>query len=192
MLLMCDLADRNPRLAQPVAGQIHAPGLGVVDDVAGDVGHLEGNAEIGGPVEGVLAPGPHDEGHHHPDHPRDVVAVLAAVVEGLIAPPLDVHGEALQEVEGMSLGDAAAAGDLLEGGERRLLDGLPGEGLRSGSRAGRPRRAGGRNGLRNAPGWCNASRIFMGRYAVELGSKDSYDRRVPLSLPAAKLPGNSA
>ena len=71
---------------------------------------------------------PHDVGHHHAHHARDEVAVTAALLERLVALPHDVHPVAVEVVEGVAVGDVVAADRLLEGGERRLLNGLAGEG----------------------------------------------------------------
>ena len=52
----------------------------ILDDVARDVGELEGDAEVGGAVERVAVRrvDAHDMRHHHPDRAGDLVAIATA------------------------------------------------------------------------------------------------------------------
>ena len=50
----------------------------------------------------------HHQRHHHPHHAGDVPAVVERVLEGLVAAAGDVHGEAIEELGGVALGDAPA------------------------------------------------------------------------------------
>ena len=68
----------------------------ILDDVAGDVGELEGDAEIGGAIERVVVGGidAHDHRHHAADRAGDMVAIAQHVVLGPRPPALGVEREA--------------------------------------------------------------------------------------------------
>jgi hypothetical protein len=102
--------------------------VGVFDHVAGDVGELQGEAEVGGAAQGLHIPDTHHLRHHHPHHAGHVVGVKQGVLQGAIRPALHIHLEAVQEVQRVARGDAVTQRDPLECGEGRVLHRLSGEG----------------------------------------------------------------
>ena len=124
-----DLGLRHAGLGKPLGRQVDAAVGGVVDHVAGDVGELEGEAEILGAAQGgeIVRLHAHHERHHHAHHSRHVPAVVERVLEGLVAPRRHVHGEAVEQLDGVAFGDVAGAGP--RAGRRRSRDrgGLAGQ-----------------------------------------------------------------
>ena len=97
----------------------------VVDDVARDVGELEGDTEIGGAPKRVLgsrvAVGgshAHDVRHHHAHRAGDLVAIAEQVGLGRGGPAGGVALEPGEVVGGEAGGDRAFGGDGGEGVER--------------------------------------------------------------------------
>ncbi|MDR6177845.1 hypothetical protein QE393_001105 [Pseudomonas sp. SORGH_AS 211] len=90
----------------------------------GDVGELEGHAQVAGAIQGFLVFGAHDARHHHPDYPGDVVAVLQGVFQFHIDALLDVHAKAGEVVQRQRQGNAVAPDHPLESGEGRILQRL--------------------------------------------------------------------
>ena len=124
-----DLGLRHAGLGQPLGRQVDAAVGGVLDHVAGDVGELEGEAEVLGAAQGgeVVRLHAHHERHHHAHHARHVPAVVERVLDGLVAARRDVHGEAVEQLDGVAFGDVAGEGHALEGGEVGIVGGLAGQ-----------------------------------------------------------------
>jgi hypothetical protein len=83
----------------------------VVGDVAGDIGELEGDAEIGGAGQRrlVLCGNPHDHRHHAAHRSRDVIAIADEVGTVVGAPALAIEPEALEMVVKVGWGNGALA-----------------------------------------------------------------------------------
>ena len=89
-----------PLFRQPFGGEIAAPGIGIFDDVARDIRHLKGKAEIACPVErvAIVFRHVHHLGHHYPDGARDVIAIAQHVPLVRRRPSGRVEGEAGNDV----------------------------------------------------------------------------------------------
>ena len=65
----------------------------------------------------AAVPHAHDVGHHQAHGARDVVAVEEQVLHLGIAPALQVHGEAVEELQGIAIGNGVALDHALQGHE---------------------------------------------------------------------------
>ena len=116
-------------LGEPVGGEVNAADLRIFDDVARDVGELEGDAEIGGAVERVAIAGidAHDMRHHHPHRAGDLIAVAEQFRFVGRAPADRVAGEPGKVVDRKTGGDRAFGDDQRKGVERGEAGRLSGE-----------------------------------------------------------------
>jgi hypothetical protein len=119
---------RDAGFGQPVARQVAAARGVILGHVAGDVGELEGDAEVRGAVERVLVGrgNAHHRRHHHPHRAGDVVAVAQHVGLALRAPAIGIEREAGEDVLGHGAGHATLArqeAECVEGGIVGLLAG---------------------------------------------------------------------
>ena len=128
------LAGRNIRLHQPFERQIAAIGGVILVQIAGDVGQLEGEAQVTGAVQRVLVIGgnAHDHGHHHAHGPGDMETVLQQVRFAARSPVSGIERETGDHVIGHGRGDAAFARDQAKGikrwvARRRASQGLGGQ-----------------------------------------------------------------
>ena len=101
----------------------------ILDQIAGDVGKLEGEAEIGGAVERVLVGriDAHDHRHHAADRAGDMVAIAQHVVLALRPPALGVEREAGEMIVDEAARDRAFGRDDAQRVERRDADRLAGQ-----------------------------------------------------------------
>lgn len=120
MLRQRDLVLRNTHLRQPLGRQVDAPDLRILDDIAGNVGQLKGQAQITGAIQRRLRLGAHHPRHHQAHDAGNAVAVQQGVVEGLVAVALHIHAKTRQVLQRMGLGNPVPLDHLLEGGERRI------------------------------------------------------------------------
>ncbi len=121
---------RDPRLIQPVERQIDAPALRILADVAGDVGQLHRQAQIGGAGEAATAGAAHDHRHHHAHRAGHARRIVEHVVEGAVFAPVLVPFEPLDHRRRDRLGQAVARRHRGEGavaGQRQgraVVDGV--------------------------------------------------------------------
>ena len=123
---LCSVLRRNagdPCRLQQGSRQVDAPDAGVVDDVARDIGELEGDAQVGGAIEHGRIPDAHDHRHHDPDDPGDMIAVVQHILDRFVAAVLDVHGESGQQFLGMAGRDVRAPGDAPQRYKDRIAGG---------------------------------------------------------------------
>lgn len=122
-----DSAGRNAGLGEPVGRQIDSPDRGILNDIPGDVRELEGEAEIGGAIEGGGVAHPHDVRHHQAHHSRHVVGVVERVLDCFVPSSLDIHAEPGEVLERVAVRDRVPARHLLESREGRMVGRLAGE-----------------------------------------------------------------
>lgn len=113
---------RDVQLRQPGLWQVAAANLGVVDDVAGDVGQLHRQPQVAGTVQHGGVAHAHDPRHHQTHHAGHRVAVAQGVLQRVVTLAGDVLGKAFEQVERLLARDGVLAGDLAQGGEDRLAD----------------------------------------------------------------------
>jgi hypothetical protein len=113
----CNEIAIDPGFRKPGVREIDAASISVFDDVAGDVGELEREPEIAGPLQGRIVADAHDAGHHEADDAGDAVAVGERVGDRRVTPACDIHGEAVEVIEGEAFGNGVAPHHLAEGGE---------------------------------------------------------------------------
>ena len=76
------LARRHAEFRQPVGRHITASGGGILADVARDIGKLERQPQIAGPVQRrrVVRRDAHHHRHHAADDPRDMIAIAQQII----------------------------------------------------------------------------------------------------------------
>ena len=126
------LAGLDILLRQPLLRQIAAPRRIILDNVARDVGELEGKTQIIRPVERflIVRRHAHHHRHHHAHRARDVVAIAQHVGLGARAPVFGVQLEPGDHVLGHLRGEADFGGDHAQRVEGRIARGFALEGKR--------------------------------------------------------------
>lgn len=116
------LAGRNVHFDEPFFRQIAAIGGLIFADVAGDIGKLEGQAQIAGAVERRLITriDAHQDRHHATHRARDMIAIAQHVRFAAGAPFAGVQGEAFDQVMGVALRNRAFPHDQAEAVEGRI------------------------------------------------------------------------
>jgi len=116
------LAGRNVHFDEPFFRQIAAIGGLIFADVAGDIGKLEGQAQIAGAVERRLITriDAHQDRHHATHRARDMIAIAQHVRFAAGAPFAGVEGEAFDQVMGVALRNRAFPHDQAEAVEGRI------------------------------------------------------------------------
>lgn len=117
------LASRRDRhFRQPLLGQVAAAGLLILGNVAGDIGQLECQTKVAGPVQRgfILRADAHEHSHHATHRASDMIAVAQHVGFGDGPPILRIQGKAFEQVMGVARRNGAFAHDEAKAIEGRV------------------------------------------------------------------------
>ena len=107
------LAGGHVHFHQPFDRQVAAVGQFILADVAGDIGELEGDAEVTGPVQRrlILRVDAHQHRHHAAHRARDMIAIAQHVGLAARSPVARIERKALQQIMGITVRNPAFTHD---------------------------------------------------------------------------------
>ena len=112
------------RVTQPAQRQINAPHARILAHIARNVRQLHADPEIRSACERVRRPHAHEQRHHDADRARHARRVGAQVGEVLVAAPLGIPGETLEQSSRNIDRNVKASHHVGESAIRRIVDGL--------------------------------------------------------------------